>query len=120
MTLQGRPLSWITPWMRSRERERFQQIDGHEKSNVKLSMERFRKKPLPDEVKYEWELPDEMVNYAQKHFERYVNERNMKDIVIKENPILENILKKLGRLDEHFKELLEELHRKRDINLDNF
>ena len=102
----------------SESRKRKTPADGHENEPTVVSFKRFRKEPLPDEAIHNWELPDEMVTYAQKYFERFVNERDMKDSVCKENPVPKNFLQK-PRPDEHFQELLKEMHRKRDIDLDN-
>ena len=49
------------------------------------NFKRQRKEPLPDTAVFDWELPSEMAQYARKYFERYVQEKDMKDSVISEN-----------------------------------
>jgi len=82
-----------------------------------ISFKRQRFEALSDSAVYEWELPKELSSYAIKYFERFVPERKLKD-TITENPISTNFIAKPKRLDDHFKEILEDQRRKKDLDAD--
>lgn len=88
-----------------------------ESSEEERTFKRLRKEPLPDTAVYDWTLPSEMALYAHKYFERYVQEKDMRDSVIGENPVPTNFIK-TRRLDEHFKELLDEKRKRRELDTD--
>jgi len=81
------------------------------------SFKRQRFQALSDSSVYEWELHKELSSYAIKYFERFVPERELKD-TLTENPIPTNFIAKPRRLDDHFKEILEDQRRKKDLDAD--
>ena len=50
-------------------------------------------KALADEEKHEWELPDELAFYANKYLQKFVQDKNLKDSILNENPVPTNINK---------------------------
>ena len=81
------------------------------------SFKRQRCEALPDEEQHEWELPDELASYANKYLQKFVQDKNSKDSILNENPVLTNITKP-RKLDDYYKELLEENRAKRELTLD--
>ena len=73
---------------------------------------------LADEEQREWELPDELASYPKKYLQKFFQGKNLKDSILNENPVPTNITKP-RRLDEYYKELLEENRAKRDLTLDD-
>ena len=70
-----------------------------EKGEVPPSFKRRRLEPEAEEAVFSWELPPEMRDYAQKYLSRYVNDKDMKDSVLKTNPIPRNFIYKAPRLE---------------------
>ena len=81
------------------------------------SFKRQRCEALADEEQHEWELPDELASYANKYVQKFVQDKILKDSVLNGNPVLTNITKP-RKLDEYYKELLEENRAKRELTLD--
>ena len=81
------------------------------------SFKRQRCEALPDEEKHEWELPDEHASNANKYLEKFVQDKNLKDSILNENLVSTNITRP-RKLDEFYKELLEENRAKRELTLD--
>ena len=78
---------------------------------------RQRCEALAEKEQHEWELPDELASYANKYFQKFVHKKNLKDSILNENPVPTNITKP-RKLDEYYKELLEENRAKRELTLD--
>ena len=62
---------------------------------------------LADEEQHKWELPDELASYANKYLQKFVQDKSLKDSILNENPVPTNITKP-RKLDEYYKEVLEE------------
>ena len=68
---------------------------------------RQRCEALADEEQQEWEIPDELASYANKYLQKFVQDKSLKDSILNENPVPTNITKP-RKLDEYYKEVLEE------------
>ena len=64
-----------------------------------------RFKITPEEDKYKWNLPKGMAIYANTHFEEYIPDKDIKEAVLSENPVPENI-DPVKKLDDFLKDLL--------------
>ena len=53
--------------------------------------------------KFKWVLPDDMAKYTNSHFNQYVQEQDLKESILIENPISSNIteVKKLDKFTSH-------------------
>ena len=72
-----------------------------------------------DEEQHEWKLADELASYANKYLQKFVQDKNLKDSILNENPVPTNIkYYQARRLAEYCKELLQENHAKRELTLD--
>ena len=65
----------------------------------------------------EWVLPDDLAFYSNKYLQKFIEGKNLKDGILNENPVSTNTTKP-WKLDEHYKELLEENRAKRELALD--
>ena len=70
-------------------------------------LRRRRCEALADKEQREWELPDELASYANKYLQKFVQDKSLKDSILNENPVPTNITKP-RKLDEYYKEVLEE------------
>ena len=64
------------------------------------SFKRQRCEALADEEQHEWELPDKVAFYANKYLQKFVQDKNLKDSLLNENPVPTNITKP-RKLDEY-------------------
>ena len=62
-------------------------------------------------------LSDELASYANTYLQKFVQDKNLKDSILNENPVSTNITKP-RKLDEYYKELLEENRAKTELTLD--
>ena len=90
----------------------------NEDDSEERSFKRQRFEALTEEEHHEWELPEELVRYANKYIEKYVQEKSLKDTVLIENPVPNNVAKP-RKLDGYFKELMDERSRRRELVTDN-
>ena len=81
------------------------------------SFKRQRCEVLADEEQHERELPNDLASYANKYLQKVVQDKNLKGSIMNENPVPTNIAKP-RKLDEYYKELLEENRAKRELTLD--
>ena len=65
----------------------------------------------------EWVLPDDLAFYSNKYLQKFIEGKNLKDGILNENPVSTNTTKP-WKLDENYKELLEENRAKRELALD--
>ena len=65
----------------------------------------------------EWVLPDDPAFYSNKYLQKFIEGKNLKDGILNENPVSTNT-NKPWKLDENYKELLEENRAKRELALD--
>ena len=82
------------------------------------SFKRQRFEAQSEETQFDWELPQELKEYAEKYFYKFISEKDLKESVLKQNPVPGN-LKKPGKLDDYFSEMLEKRKKKRDLSLDH-
>ena len=62
---------------------------------------------LKQDDQFNWVLPDDMAKYANSHFNHYIQERDLKESFLTENPVPSNITK-VKKLDEFMSHLLKE------------
>ena len=80
---------------------------------------RQRCETIADEEQHEWKLPDEFASYENKYLQKFVQDKNLKDSILNENPVPTNIkYYQARRLAEYYKELLQENRAKRELTLD--
>ena len=66
-----------------------------------------RFKIITENEKFKWKLPKSMENYANKYFEEYVPEDSLKEAILCQNPVPDN-LDNVKKLDDFLKEILKE------------
>ena len=77
-----------------------------------------RVESLTEEAQYNWGTPDELKKYAEKYFERFVQEKDLKETVFIASFLPTNQLR-TRKLEKYFHELLEEQRRKKNLVLDD-
>ena len=85
-------------------------------SEPKAKRKRFE--PCAEEAHFQWKLPAGMASYANKHLQKFVPERDLRDSILTANPVPSNI----GgpkKLDEFFRELLDEQKKKTELFWDS-
>ena len=92
---------------------------GSEHSSSKLSTKeppgkRKRFEALAEEAQYHWDLPTGMADYANKYLRNFVPEKDIKDSILTTSPVPANI-QGPKKLDDFFKELLEEKKKKTEL-----
>ena len=65
----------------------------------------------------EWVLPVELAFYANKYLQKFMKGKNLKDSILNGNLVSTNTTKP-WKLDEYYKELIEEYRAKRELALD--
>ena len=96
---------------------------GSEHSSSKLSTKeppgkRKRFEALAEEAQYNWDLPTGMADYANKYLKNFVPEKDIKDSILTTSPVPANI-QGPKKLDDLFKELLEEKKKKTELFWDS-
>ena len=96
---------------------------GSEHSSLKLSTKeppgkRKRFEALAEEAQYNWDLPTGMADYANKYLKNFVPEKDIKDSILTTSPVPPNI-QGPKKLDDLFKELLEEKKKKTELFWDS-
>ena len=96
---------------------------GSEHSSSKLSTKeppgkRKRFEALAEEAQYNWDLPTGMADYANKYLTNFVPEKDIKDSILTTSPVPANI-QGPKKLDDLFKELLEEKKKKTELFWDS-
>ena len=73
---------------RATEPQQFEDRDGQkrdlpeeEKEDPTPTFKRQRFEVLPEEARYQWDLPDSLLDYSTKYFTKYVPERDLKESV---------------------------------------
>lgn len=79
---------------------------------------RQRFEAVAEEDNNMYELPEELAAYVNKYLERFVPDKGLKDSILYENPVPSNVIKP-KRLDDFFKELLEEQKKRSEMALDD-
>ena len=83
---------------------------------VEPSRKRFR--ITTEEEENAWELPEEMLEYVNVQFGNYIKERDLKDCVLSLNPVPSNNMRKVKRLDMFLHELMKDVRKKTELNLE--
>ena len=98
---------------RNRGKRQFEEV---QKLDSLLTTQRYE--ALVDKEQLEWKLPDELATYANKYLQKLVQDKNLKDSILNQNPVPINITQP-RKLDEYHKELLEENRAKKELALDS-
>ena len=53
--------------------------DSEEEKENTMTSKRMHFEAIPGETQNNWEVPDEMAEYAKKYFEKYVSDKELKD-----------------------------------------
>jgi len=72
-------------------RKRPHEIEGSTKEKQELSFKRQRFEARSEKSQYDWQLPPEMLEYAERHFNTYIKDTDLKDNVLDENPVPDNV-----------------------------
>ena len=89
-----------------------------EKKENTTTFKKIRFEAIPEEAQNNWEVPDKMTEYAKKYFEKYVNDKELKNSMTLNSPAPRN-LQKANTMDEYFVKLLEHQKKTKEIALDN-
>ena len=68
--------------------------------------------------KFKRKLPKSMANYANKYFEEYVPEDSLKEVILCQNPVPDN-LDNVKKLDDFLRDILKEKHKTNEQNIEN-
>ena len=79
--------------------------DSEEEKENTMTFKRIRFEAIPEEAQNNWEVPDQMVKYDKKYFEKHVSDEEPKDSITLDSPVRTN-LPKAKTMDDYFVELL--------------
>ena len=99
---------------KSKKRRSKQKI--HEDKDNEPASKRF--KVVREEEKYKWKLPPDMAKYANLHLNEFIPESTLKEAVLLESPVPDNI-NEVKVLDDYIKESLKDRNQKSTLFLDN-
>ena len=77
-----------------------------------------RFKIITENEKFKWKLPKSMANYANKYFEEYVPEDSLKEVILCQNPVPDN-LDNVKKLDDFLRDILKEKRKTDEQNIEN-
>ena len=77
-----------------------------------------RFKIVSENEKLKWKLPKSMANYANKYFEGYVPEDSLKESILCQNPVPDN-LDNVKKLDNFLRDILKEKGKTNEQNIEN-
>ena len=77
-----------------------------------------RFKIVTEDEKFKWKLPKGMASYANKYFEEFIPEGDLKEAILTQSPVPENI-DTVKKLDDFLKDLLKEKKKTNEQNLEN-
>ena len=66
---------------------------------------------VTEDEKFKWKLPKGMAAYANKYFEEFIAEGELKEAILTQSPVPEN-MDTVKQLDNFLKDLLKEKKRK--------
>ena len=92
--------------------------DSEKEKESSMTFKRIHFKAIPEEAHNNWEVPHEMAKYAEKYFEKYVSDKELKDSITLNSTVPIN-LPKAKNMDDYFVELLEDQRKKKEIALDD-
>ena len=67
--------------------------------------------------KFKWKLPQGMASYANKYFEEFIPEGDLKEAILTQSPVPEN-MDTVKKLDDFLKDLLKEKKKTNEQNLE--
>ena len=85
-------------------------------TNEESHNDRF--KIITENEKFKWKLPKSMANYANKYFEEYVPEDSLKEAILCQNPVPDN-LDNVKKLDYFLRDILKEKRKTNKQNIEN-
>ena len=71
---------------------------------------------ITENEKFEWKFPKGMANYANKYFEEYVPEESLKEVILYQNPVPDN-LDNVKKLDHFLRNILKEKRKTNEQNI---
>ena len=75
-------------------------------------------KIITENEKFKWKVPKSMANYANKYFEDYVPEDSLKEAILCQNPVPDN-LDNVKKLDDFLRDILKEKRKTNEQNIEN-
>ena len=78
---------------------------------------RKRFKITSEEEENAWSLPDEMLEYVNEQFEKYIKEKDLKESIMSLHPIPSN-MRKVKKLDMFLQELMKDARKKNELDLE--
>ena len=75
-------------------------------------------KIITENEKFKWKLPKSMANYASKYFEECVPEDSLKEAILCQNPVPDN-LDNVKKLDDFLRDSLKEKRKTNEQNIEN-
>ena len=90
--------------------------DSEEEKENTMTFKRIRSGTILKEAQNNWEVPDEMARYANKYFEKYVSDKELKDSNTLNSPVPTN-LPKTKTMDDDFVELTKDHKKQKEIAL---
>ena len=85
-------------------------------SSTKEESHNDRFKIITENEKFKWKLPKSRANYANKYFEEYVPEDSLKEVILCQNPVPDN-LDNVKKLDDFLKDILKEKRKTNEQNI---
>lgn len=73
----------------SSSEEESQHDDSDEEQEKPAKIPRFR--ATSSEKKHKWKLPRDMARYVNKHLNKYIPEKDLKDSIMDQNPVPSNV-----------------------------
>ena len=80
--------------------------DSEEKKENTTTVKKIRFEVIPGEAQNNWEVTDGITKFAKKYFEKYVSDKELKNSMTLNSPVLRNV-SKAKTMDEYFVKLLE-------------
>ena len=75
-------------------------------------------KTVTGDEKFKWKLPEGIATYANKYFEEFIPEGDLKEVILMQSPLPEN-MDTVKKLDDFLKDLSKEKKKTNDQNLEN-
>ena len=87
-------------------------------SNIDEESHNDRFKIIAENERFKWKLPKSMANYANKYFEEYAPEDSLKEAILCQNPVPDN-LDNAWKLDDFLRDILNEKRKAYKKNIEN-
>ena len=86
--------------------------------NDSYDSQQTRFKTVTEDEKFKWKLPKGIATYANKYFEEFIPEGDLKEVILMQSPLPEN-MDTVKKLDDFLKDLSKEKKKTNDQNLEN-